>query len=343
MQWIGGRDIPWQLFAVPLITLLLALGVLTAQGTTGQVIGGPVAVLGIDAEDSSGGGHGPIATYVALTNSILGNVMNGGTGILVIGGGKFPGDPDDVTAFWNAIGAAIPSQPITYVNNETVPGSIAGQSFAGFALIVVSSSINETPNGGLTTAENTALVARADEIADFVDAGGGVLGFTQSGFSPPYAYLNGISTITATTGLEFQDITATAEGTEVGITDALDICCWHDELTTYPAFLMPLATNALTGGVVAVGGSQITFDTTTSSSSSSSTSTSVGPTTSSSTPASTTTSTVSTLQATTTTRAPATTTTTRPATTSTTAPARTAATSTTLPRTRTPGTMPLSN
>jgi hypothetical protein len=331
MQWVGGRDLPWQLVAIPLITLLLALGVLTAKGSAGQVIGGPVAVLGIDAEDSSGGGHGPIATYVSLTNSILGNVMNGGNGILVIGGGKFPGDPDDVTAFWNAIGAAIPSQPITYVNNETVPGSIAGQSFAGFALIVVSSSINETPNGGLTTAENTALVARADEIADFVDAGGGVLGFTQSGFSPPYAYLNGISTITATTGLEFQDITATAEGIEVGITDALDICCWHDELTTFPSFLMPLATNALTGRVVAVGGSQITFDTTTTSLS---TSTSIGPTTSSSTPATTTTST---------TRAPATTMTTRPATTSTTAPGRTAATSTTVPRTRTTGTMPLSN
>lgn len=340
MQWIGGAEVSRRLIAFPLITLLLGLGLLMAKSSTGQVVGGPVAVLGIDAEDSSGGGHGPIATYIALTNSILGNVMNGGTGILVIGGGKFPGDPDDVTAFWDAIGAAIPTHPITYVNDETVAGSIAGRSFAGFALIVVSSSLNETPNGGLTTAENAALVTRSGDIADFVDAGGGVLGFTQSGFAAPYLYLGGIGGFVATTGLEFQDITPTAEGIEVGITNALDTCCWHDELSAFPSFLMPLATNAVTGNVVAVGGSQITFQVTTTTSS---TSTSLVPTTS--------TSTSSTLLPTTTTRVPITTTTTRvpitmlttrPPTTTTTAQ-RTAATSTTLRPSRSTPTMPLSN
>jgi trimeric autotransporter adhesin len=333
MQWIGGKEVSWRLIAYPLVTLLLALGLLTAKSSTGQVIGGPVAILGIDAEDSSGGGHGPIATYVALTNSVLGNVGNGGTGILVIGGGKFPADPDDVTAFWDAIGAAIPAHPITYVNDATVPGSIAGRSFAGFALIVVASSLNETPNGGLTTAENTALVTRSDDIADFVDAGGGVLGFTQSGFVSPYLYLGGIGGFTATTGLEFQDITPTVEGTEVGITNALDVCCWHDELSAYPSFLMPLATSADTGNVVAVGGSQITFQVTTTTSS---TTTSVAPTTSTS----------STVLPTTTTRVPATTTsTTRPPsspTTTTRAPG-TAATSTTIRPSRTGPTMPLSS
>jgi hypothetical protein len=223
-------------------------------------------------------------------NAILGNVLNGGNGILVIGGGKFPSDPDDVTGFWNAIGAAIPSQPVTFVNDDATPGSIAARSFAGFALIVVVSSDVETPDGGLTAAENTALVGRSSDIAAFVDAGGGVLGFTQSGIASPYLYLGGIGGFVATTGLNYQNITATAEGNAVGITDALDVCCWHDEFTSYPPFLMPLATNATSGNVVAVGGSRVTFETTTTSSepsttstsstSTSSTSTSVGPSTS---------------------------------------------------------------
>jgi trimeric autotransporter adhesin len=333
MQWIGGREVSWRLIAFPLVTLLLALGLLTAKSSTGQVVGGPVAVLGIDAEDTGGGGHGPISTYVALVNGILGNVVNGETGILVIGGGKFPSDPDDVTAFWTAIGTAIPTHPVTFVNNETVATAIANQSFAGFALIAVASSATETPDGGLTPAENTALVGRADDIATFVDGGGGVLGFTQSGIASPYLYLGGIGGFVATTGLNYQNITVTAEGTEVGLSDALDVCCWHDELTSFPSFLMPLATNPATGNVVAVGGSRITFDTTTSSSSTTPASTST------STPA---TSTTSTVAATTTTRLPTTTSTTRQAT-STTSPRLGATSTTAVRRPATTGTMPLSS
>ncbi len=279
MQWVlNQRAVPRRLMLIPLITLVLALSLLTARSSRGQVVGGPVVILGIDAEDSSGNGHGPTSTYVALTNGILANVLNSGAGILVIGGGKLPAEPDDVTGFWTAIGAAIPAHPVTFVNDETAPGSIAARSFAGFALIVVASSFDETPYGGLTAAENTALVTRADDIAAFVDGGGGVLGFTQTGFASPYLYLGGIGGFVATTGLEFSNITATAEGTQVGITDALDVCCWHDELSQYPSFLMPLATNAASGNVVAVGGSRVTFDsTTTSTSSSSSTSSSTIP------------------------------------------------------------------
>lgn len=340
MQWIGGAEVSRRLIAVPLITLLLALGLLMAKSSTGQVVGGPVAVLGIDAEDTSGGGHGPIGSYVNVVNGLLSNVLNGGTGILVIGGGKNPGDPDDVTAFWTAINAQIPSHPITFVNNATVPTAISDQSFAGFALIAVASATSATPDGGLTAAENTALVGRSADIADFVDGGGGILGFTQSGFSDPYLYLGGIGGFTATVGLNYQDITSTAEGTALGITDALDVCCWHDEFTAYPSFLMPLATNAATGNVVALGGSRITFETTTTSSS---TSTSVLPTstTSTSTPASSTTTSI--VRTTTTTRATTTTSTTRAATTTTTGAPRLAATSTTVRRPATKGTMPISS
>lgn len=331
MQWIGGAEVSRRLIAFPLITLLLAIGLLMAKSSTGQVVGGPVAILGIDPEDNGGGGHGPISTYVTLVNGILGNVLNGGTGILVIGGGKIPADPDDVTLMWDAIGVQIPSQPVTYVNGAT---AIGNQSLAGFALIVVVSSVRQTPYGGLTDAENAALVARSADIATFVEGGGGLLGFTQSGLLTPYRYLGGIDQgFVATTGLEFEDITASAEGNTVGLTDALDVCCWHDEFTAFPSFLRPLATNALTGNVVAVGGSRITFQvTTTSSSSSTSTSTSAPPS-----------STSTTLAAVTTTTRAQVTSTTRPATTSTTSAPRLAATSTTVRRPATTGTMPLSN
>lgn len=39
--------------------------------------------MGIDAEDGGPGGHGPITTYEDVVNSILSNVTNGGSGILV--------------------------------------------------------------------------------------------------------------------------------------------------------------------------------------------------------------------------------------------------------------------
>jgi len=287
MDWVlSERAVPRRLIVLPLITLMLAVGLLTARSSRAAV-GGPVVVLGIDAEDNGVGGHGPIETYVALVNSILGKVLNGGSGVLVIGAGKIPGDPDDVTAFWSAIATAIPGQTFTFVNDTTTPGSIAAQSFAGYALIAVTSGEAQTPYGGLTSAENTALEGRSQDIANFVDAGGGVLGFTQFGFATPYLYLGGIGGFTANTGLQFQDITPTPEGTALGITDALDVCCWHDEFTGYPSFLMPLAVNAQTENVVALGGSRITFDTTTtsegpSSTSSSSTSTIPSSTTSSS-------------------------------------------------------------
>lgn len=324
MEWVlSQRTVPRRLLLLPVITFLLAVSLLTARSSRAAV-GGPVAVLGIDAEDQSGGGHGPISTYISLTNSMLSKVLNGGTGILVIGGGKDP--LDDVTDFWNQIGAAIPSQPITFANDASTPGTIAGQSFSGFALIVVVSTDQETPSGGLTADENTALVGRAADVAAFVDAGGGLLGFTQSGQDNPYLYLGGIGGFVATTGLTYSNITPTAEGMAVGITDALDVCCWHDEFTSYPSFLMPLATNATSGKVVALGGSRITFDTTTSTSetstsstSTSSTSTSVPASTTSTSPPASTTSTLPLGSTTSTTRALSTTSTTRATSTSTTA------------------------
>ncbi len=243
-----------------LVIAAATLAVLFAADSGGranaQVSGGPVVLMGIDAEDGGVDGHGPITVYEAVVNSILGEVTNGGSGILVIGGGKAA---DDVGAFWSAIDAAIPAHSVTFVNGA---GAIGTQSFAGFAMIGVVSTVAETPSGGLTQAENDALAARVGDVASFINGGGGLLGFSQSGFTNPYAYIGGLGAFSVNIDLGYSDITPTADGSAIGITDALDICCWHDTYLTFPSFLNVLATNNDPaddgfGEPAAIGGAQV--------------------------------------------------------------------------------------
>src|SRR4051794_26423633 len=88
--------------------------------------GGPVILMGIDAEDGGPGGHGPIGVYQDLITHVLSNVANGGSGILVIGGGKTTSD--NVTRFWAAISSGT-GAAVTFVNSAT---NISNRDFAGF-------------------------------------------------------------------------------------------------------------------------------------------------------------------------------------------------------------------
>ncbi|MGH2543355.1 MAG: Ig-like domain-containing protein, partial [Ardenticatenaceae bacterium] len=108
----------------------------------------------------------------------------------------------------------------------------------------------------LTQAENDALGGRRADVAAFVNGGGGLLGFT-SDFPNPYPYLADVGTFTFNTGLGYSDITPTPAGLAIGITDALDVCCWHDEYLTFPIFLEVLAVNVDTGNAAAVGGADV--------------------------------------------------------------------------------------
>ena len=219
-----------------------------------QAAGGPVVIMGIDAEDGGPGGHGPIANYVSVLNSIIANAPKG-AGLLVVGGGKSP--TDDVTEFWDAV-AAGSSIPVTYVNGAA---NITAQSFAAFKVIGVASGDGETSSGGLTAAESEALAARQADIAAHVNGGGGLLVFAQDfddATTSQYAFLGGFGSFTFTTELSYADIDPTADGTAIGVTDALDICCWHDTYQTWPSFLTVLARVAVTdtpaGEVAALGG-----------------------------------------------------------------------------------------
>ena len=267
----GRKTVPTRFFErTRILITAFALTVLWAGAAWGQ---GPVALLGIDPEDCGlDGAHGPIENYEALVSDVLLNVANGGSGILVFG-------PNGacITAWWNQIVLDLSdpnnalSDPnnipvsVTFVNGAT---NITNQSFAGFALLVVSSdtvNMNQSAGagtGGLTNAENDALGARSADVASFVNGGGGLLGFT-SNLNNPYAYLADLGTftfnhnVTAPTGTGYQDITPTPEGALIGITDDLDLCCWHAEFLTFPSFLEVLATNAGNTNASAIGGLEV--------------------------------------------------------------------------------------
>ncbi len=227
--------------------VLLTMMVMVIGG--GSAWAGPVILMGIDAEDGGVGGHGPISVYDDVMTSLLGSVTNGGTGILVIGGGK---GFDNVTAFWNKLSADI-VVTVTYVNGAA---GIAAQSLVGFAAIAVVSDENNTPGGGLTNAENNALTLRQADVAGFVNGGGGLLGFS-SDLVTPYGYIAALGSFTFGSVFD-DDITPTAAGSAIGITDALDVCCWHDSYLTFPSFMDSLATYPDSGNhVAAIGGATV--------------------------------------------------------------------------------------
>ena len=238
--------------------VILSLSLMTSP-TSGQATGGPVVLMGIDAEDGGVGGHGPITVYDDVVNNIRSNVTNGGAGILAIGGGKDLVPPvDDVTEFWQQIGTDL-GITVTFVNGAA---AIAAVNFAGLAILGVASSEPGTLSGGLTDAENDALAARRSDIASFVNGGGGLLGFSQSGLTNLYGYLTGFGTFQVQNNQTYADIEPTADGLALGITNALDVTAWHDLYLVFPPFLGILARNDEAGDPgfgqpAAIGGARV--------------------------------------------------------------------------------------
>ena len=146
--------------------------------------GGPVVLMGIDAEDGGIGGHGPITVYQSVATSILNQVTKpGASGILVIGGDNFFVQP-----WWQALGAGV-GQTVTFVSGA----NIATQNFSSYKMIGIASDYLNT-FGGLTNADNDLLTARAGDIAAHINSGGGLLGFSSCALTTPYGYLGGAVT-----------------------------------------------------------------------------------------------------------------------------------------------------
>lgn len=231
-----------------LLALVALVIVLPVASPAAHLPGGPIILMGIDAEDGGAGGHGPTSTYASVVNDLLANASKG-TGILVLGGRKTLGDNTD--SFWSAVGTAT-GQVVTYANGPAV-GTV---SFTPFEIVAVVSSYADTP-GGLSVEEGSLINARDADFAAHVNAGGGLLGFSQGGISPSYGYLDALGSITAGTGGGYSDVTATAEGLAVGLDNAtLDVCCWHDNYLTYPSFLLPLMTYP-DARIAAIGGRNV--------------------------------------------------------------------------------------
>jgi hypothetical protein len=137
--------------------------------------------------------------------------------------------------------------------------------FATFALIVVVSDEHQTPSGGLTDEENDVLIDRHEDFAAFVNNGGGLLGFTSDfTLSEPYGYVAGLGAfdIEANVDPPYRNITPVgSDAEELGITDALDVCCWHDVFTDFPDYLEVLAIDPdVTGRPAAIGGVKVRIE-----------------------------------------------------------------------------------
>lgn len=242
---------------------LIGLVLVSAPTTAGADTGGPVVLMGIDAEDGGPEGHGPVATYASIMDGVFTNVTNGSTSVLVLGGGKL--SDDDVTMFYDAVFAATAAaHAVTYKHDADLDSS-STSPFAGFGLIIVASSEDETSDGGLTDTESEALKLRSPEFATHVNAGGGLISFSQSGQTSPYGFMGDVGTFVRDDIDEgdSENIDVTAAGTAAGLSDALDVCCWHDEYLEYPSFLSVLATYATEGTpeVAAVGGAKVLIPT----------------------------------------------------------------------------------
>jgi Ca2+-binding RTX toxin-like protein len=245
------------------VALVMSLMVVPALAPSagGQATGsaGPIVLLGIDAEDGGAGAHGPTSVYAnVLKNGLIARASKG-SGMVVVGGNK--SSTDDVTEFWNEVGS-LAGISVTYVNGASI-GSV---DFGPFKIIAVASDEEQTPGGGLTANENSALAGRGNDIKTHLNGDGGLFGManTFTGGSGPYAYLASLGTFTVTAGT-YSDITATPEGTALSIGDELDVCCWHTTYALYPSALRSLATNsepgstgegqaAGVGGEIIVGG-----------------------------------------------------------------------------------------
>lgn len=247
--WIDRRTTLKGIAALGALSTGLTLGASSAAASHTSS-GGPVVLMGIDAEDGGLGAHGPISAYQTLVTDILTNVTNGNSGITVIGGK--PGTHTE--EFWNAIGSGT-GETVTYVNGGT---DIASHDFSGTAMVGVVSSVFETRSGGLTNDENDAWIGRAADLATFVNGGGGLLGLSQDDLDKPWVYLGDLGSFTVLNPSQYSDIDPTAEGLAVGVSDDLDVCCWHDVFTAWPAFLNVLAWRAGSRTeAAALGGAQV--------------------------------------------------------------------------------------
>lgn len=216
---------------------------------------GPVIISGLDTEFGHRPGnssHGTIGMWASVIQTgILDCVTNasGPTGgILVLGGGKtltpLPGDM--ITDFWKQVGIAL-SRPVTFSNGLNITSVIFDPTI--YSMIVVASVHNFGVTGGLTFTtgstpyEHDRVCGRSNDIATFINNGGGFFGSTShaslSGMGA-YCYFNigSPALISLPTSLG-SNSSPTPTGTSMGI--ATIAGPYHNTFSSWPSFLTPLS------------------------------------------------------------------------------------------------------
>ncbi|RQH03551.1 hypothetical protein EA472_01890 [Natrarchaeobius oligotrophus] len=121
-------------------------------------------------------------------------------------------------------------------------------------------------NNGLVNSENQALIDRQEDIAEFVNTGGGLLGKTQDGLNDSWAYVSEIADIDPIE-TSFSSVDVTEAGKELGLTQSgMDgWCCYHEsfEEDSIPEFLEVLIRNEQRSErpPAAIGGDQVVIQT----------------------------------------------------------------------------------
>ncbi|HUF54303.1 MAG TPA: hypothetical protein VMR52_11095 [Dehalococcoidia bacterium] len=185
-------------------------------------------------------------SHVEVVKSLLGQATSGGSGILVIGGGKSPAD--DVTRFWNEIGH-LTGTSVDFVSGQ----GMSTKSFAAYqALALVSSAY--FVSGGLDDSEAIQFANSESDVLAFLSSGGVLVALAQDSFST-YDFLGVKSTGVGQDEREFEgivlpprglgnahELVITEAGVAAGLTPEVDICCWHQVLWPEDIGLEVLAT-----------------------------------------------------------------------------------------------------
>ena len=226
--------------------------------------GGPVVLMGLDSELGAGGNdHGPPENHADMVASMLDDVTNEGEGILVLGG-----DPEplgsNVDDYWEDDVGNAPQvdQDVTFADD------ISSVDFDGYAMIGVVSSIEQISHG-LTNEQNSDLIDRADDIANFVNAGGGLLGKTQEQLTDPWAYVDPFGDFeNREMGWDqYSSVEVQQAGLDMGLTQngMSGWCCYHETFPEFPEFFDVLLTRDQSGlgdgEAGAIGGDQVVIET----------------------------------------------------------------------------------
>jgi hypothetical protein len=257
---VRGRAVGTAIALVAAIALAFTLlGPATGPADAADAdVGGPVILMGLDSElTPNSHSHGPPADHQAMVSALLGAVRNGGEGILVIG----PSTGNFRNYWVGDVGDPL-GVDVTFVNGVE---NIKQVSFDGFAMIGVASSFLQV-SGGLSNAENEALISRELDIAAFINDGGGLLGKTQDGMSNPFGYVGPLGTFEPSSA-SFSSIKVTQAGLDLGLTqNGMDgWCCYHEVFDTFPDFMDVLITHdgggVHQGKAAAIGGVNVVVPT----------------------------------------------------------------------------------